>query len=108
MMLIASLLEFLTRWLASAIVIFVAICLYPSREKRVSFSGALLAALLGSIVYTFFYMIRLPLASLLALFVWLFVIKEIFDVGWIGAGVIAALIYLLSILVSLLGISTLL
>ncbi len=103
-----DLVRFLVAWLVSGAVIYAAVKLYPGRQERESFAACLVAALLGEIVYTAFHLVHLPLASLLALFVWLYVIKKMFNVGWLGAAVIAFLIYVLSAIVGLLGIPKLL
>ena len=101
-------LSFLVSWIVSGVIIYVVLRIYPGRQRMETFWGALLAALVGEVIYTFFYWIGVPLASLLALVVWLYAIRKMFGVGWIGAAVIAFLIYVFSAIVSLLGIPTLL
>lgn len=101
---LGKIIEFIIAWLISAIIIYIVLKIYPGKQKRENFGGALVAALLGEIVYSFFHIIGLPLGSLLALIVWLWILKKLFDVGWIGAAIIAFLIYILSLIVTLLGI----
>ena len=87
-------------WLVSALIIYVAVKIYPGRQKRENIGGALLTALLGKAVYTFFAIIHIPLVGgLLAFIIWLWVLKSMFNVGWFGAAVIAFVIWLLNALV---------
>jgi len=101
-------LSFLVSWIVSGVIIYIVLKIYPGKQRMETLWGALLAALVGELIYTFFYWIGVPLASLLALVVWLYAIRKMFGVGWIGAAVIAFLIYVFSAIVSLLGIPTLL
>ncbi len=92
--------EFLIMWLVSAIVIYIAVKIYPGKQKRENIGGALLTALLGKIVYTIFAIIHIPLiGGFIAFIVWLWVLKQMFGVGWLGAAFIAFLIWVLNALV---------
>ena len=101
--------EFLVMWLVSAIVIYIAVKIYPGKQKRENIGGALLTALLGKIVYTIFNIIfaviHIPIiggsliGGLIAFIVWLWVLKQMFGVGWLGAAFIAFLIWVLNALV---------
>jgi len=101
---LGSLLEFLVGWLVSSVLIFLAIKLYPGRQKKESFGGSIAVALVGYIVQKVLELLGVPLATLLALVVWLYIIRKVFEVSWLGAVVIAIIVYLLSLAVGLLGI----
>lgn len=105
---LGRIIEFIIAWLVSAVIIYIVLKIYPGKQRREDIGGALLAALLGELVYSFFNIIELPLGSLLALVVWLWILKKLFGVGWIGAAVMAFLIYILSLIVSLIGLPHLL
>ncbi len=100
--------EFLISWLVSGVIIYIVLKIYPGKQKRENIGGALLTALLGEIVYTAFHWLGLPLASILALPVWLYILKKMFGVSWIGAAFIAFLVFVFSVFVGLLGIPRLL
>ncbi len=100
--------EFLIAWLVSALTIYIAVKIFPGRQKREDIGSALLTALLGEIVYTFFAIINVPLGGIVAFIIWLWILRKIFDVGWISAAIIAFLIWALSSLVGLLGLPKLL
>lgn len=68
-------------------------------KKRALFSDAFIISLLGTILTTLFTIfIQYPLITLiLSLFVWLILIKRLFETGWLGAiavGILAIIIYL--------------
>jgi len=105
---IGRIIEFLIGWVVSGVIIYVVLKLYPGKQKMESLWGAMLAALIGEAIYTFFNIIGIPYGTILALFVWLYAIKKMFNVGWGGAIIIAVLVYIFSGIVSLLGIPHLL
>lgn len=86
---------FLSIWIVSAFVLLISAKLLASKG---GFVGALLASLLGSIVFYFFR--GSFLFSLAAVVLWLFVIRFSFDVGWIRAFLISIVAYVLAYLVS--------
>jgi hypothetical protein len=68
-------------------------------KKRALFSDAFIIALLGTVLTTLFVIfIPYPLIALiLSLFVWLILIKRLYETGWLGAiavGILAIIIYL--------------
>ena len=103
-----TLLEFLISWIVSAVIIYIALKIFPGKQQRENITGALIAALIGEIIFAFFNLIRIPFGNLLAIIVWLYALRKLFGVGWLGAAVIAILIYILSLIVSLIGLPHLL
>jgi len=99
-----AVLEFIIGWVVSAIVIYVVLKIFPGKQKRENIAGALLAALVGEIIFTLFNILNIPFANILAIVAWLWALRKIFSVGWVGAAVIAFLIYVFSVFVSLLGL----
>jgi len=99
-----AVLEFIIGWVVSAIVIYVALKIFPGKQKRENIAGALLAALVGEIIFALFNILNIPFANILAIVAWLWALRKIFGVGWVGAAVIAFLIYVFSVFVSLLGL----
>ena len=104
----SKILEFLVGLFVSALTIYIALRIYPGREEQENLVNCFAVALLGKIIYTAFYIIGFPFGSLLALFVWLWILKKMFQVGWFGAAVIAMITYILNLIVGLLGIPRLL
>lgn len=105
---LGSLVQFIVAWIISAVIIYVALKLFPGRQKRENIGGALLAALVGEAIFIFFDIINVPIGNILSILVWLYALKKLFGVGWIGAGIIALLVYIFSLLVSLIGLPHLL
>jgi len=101
---VGAILEFIIGWVVSAIVIYVVLKIFPGKQKRENIAGALLAALVGEIIFALFNILIIPFANILAIVAWLWALRKIFGVGWIGATVIAFLIYVFSVFVSLLGL----
>jgi hypothetical protein len=68
-------------------------------KKRALFSDAFIIALLGT-VFTTLFVIFIPyplIALILSLFVWLILIKRLYETGWLGAiavGILVIMIYL--------------
>jgi len=89
-------------WLVSAFAVWLALKLYPGKQKRESFGGALLTALVGALIFWLFSIAKIPLGTVIALIVWLYALKKIQGVGWLGAAVLAVLIYLFNALLDLL------
>ncbi|MEM2940568.1 MAG: hypothetical protein QW304_03335 [Thermoproteota archaeon] len=100
--------EFLVAWGISTIVIYLAVMTYPRKREKSDLVNSVVTALLGAIVFEVFAYLGIPLGGLLALIVWLFILKKMFKVGWIGAVVIALIIWVLNIIISMLGIPSLL
>lgn len=83
-------------WLVSAFAVWLALKLYPRKQKRESFGGAMLTALVGALVFWLFSIVKIPLGTVIALVVWLYALKKIQGVGWLGAAALAVLIYLIN------------
>jgi|GEM_PF-3162819 len=94
---------FLAIWVVSAFVLLVSAKLLAAKG---GFVGALIASLLGSIVFYFFR--GNLLFSLAAAVLWWVVIRFSFDVGWARAFLISIVAYVLASLVTSLGIPLLL
>ncbi|MEZ0346664.1 MAG: hypothetical protein ABWK01_08950 [Infirmifilum sp.] len=101
---LGTVIQFIIAWLVSAIIIYIVLKLYPGRQKRENIGGALLAALVGEIIFLLFDILHIPFGNLLSILVWLYALRKLFGVGWIGALIIAFLIYVLSLLTSFLGL----
>ena len=86
---------FLSIWIVSAFVLLISAKLLASKG---GFVWALIASLLGSIVFYFFR--GSFLFSLAAAVLWLLVIRFSFDVGWVRAFLISIIAYVLASLVS--------
>ncbi|MEM2466710.1 MAG: hypothetical protein QXZ47_05420 [Candidatus Bathyarchaeia archaeon] len=81
-----------------AVVLYIAGLIVVGR-KRALLSDAFIISLLGTVLTTLFAIfIPYPLITLiLSLFVWLILIKRLFETGWLGAvaiGILAVIIYL--------------
>lgn len=100
--------EFLVAWGISAIIIYLAVIIYPRKREKRDLVNSVVTALLGAIVFEIFAYLGIPLGGLLSLIIWLFILKKMFEVGWISAVVIAAIIWVLNIIISMLGIPSLL
>ena len=102
-------LEWILRNLAFGVVLFLvellvlAVVLYIAGrvvvgKKRALFSDAFIIALLGTILSSIF-MVFIPynlLALLLSIFVWLLLIKRLYETGWLGAiavGILAIIVF---------------
>ena len=86
---------FLSIWIVSAFVLLISAKLLASKG---GFVGALIASLLGSIVFYFFR--GSFVFSLAAALLWLLVIRFSFKVGWIRAFLISIIAYVLAFVVS--------
>lgn len=105
---IPRVIEFLVAWGISTIVIYLAVIIYPRKREKSDLFNSLVTALLGAIIFEIFAYLGIALGSLLALIIWLFILKKMFKVGWISAVVIAVIIWVLNIVISMLGIPRLL
>ncbi len=93
--------KLLIGWLVSAFAIWLALKLYPGKQKKENLGGALLTALVGALIFWLFSIAKIPLGTVIALTVWLYALKRIQGVGWLGAAVLAVLIYLFNALLDL-------
>jgi hypothetical protein len=105
---IPRVIEFLIAWGISTIVIYLAVMTYPRKREKSDLINSTITALLGAIVFEIFAYLGIALGGLLALIIWLFILKRMFKVGWIGAVIIAVIIWVLNIIISMLGIPHLL
>ncbi len=98
LVLIFALVWFFVSLLVLAVVLYIA-GLIVVGKKRALFSDAFIISLLGTVLTTLF-MIFIPyplIILILSLFVWLILIKRLFETGWLGAiavGILAIIIYL--------------
>ncbi|MFZ8854673.1 MAG: hypothetical protein ACO2OQ_00725 [Thermofilaceae archaeon] len=91
-----SLVKFLLGWLVSAVAVWLALKIYPGKQKRESLAGAALTALVGAIVFWLFKLVKIPFGTVIAWVVWLYLLKRLQGVGWLGAAVLAVLIYIVN------------
>jgi hypothetical protein len=91
-----SLVKFLLGWLVSTVAVWLALKIYPGKQKRESLVGAALTALVGAIVFWLFKLVEIPFGTVIAWVVWLYLLKRLQGVGWLGAAVLAVLIYIVN------------
>lgn len=97
-----ALVPLIVGWLVSGFAVWLALKMFPGKQKRESFGGALLTALIGALIFGVFAAVKIPLGTLIALIIWLFALKKIQNVGWLGAALLAFLIYIINALLGLL------
>ncbi len=90
------LVRFVIGLLVSAVAVRLALKIFPFKQKRESFGGALLTALVGAVIFWIFTAIKIPFGTLIALILWLYALKKIQGVGWLGAIALAILIYIIN------------
>jgi hypothetical protein len=85
-------------WLVSAFAVWLALKIFPGRQRREDFAGAALTALVGALIYwTFHSLIKIPLlGGLIAFVVWLYALRKLQGVGWLGALGLAILIWIIN------------
>ena len=93
------LIGFLISLIVSAIIIYVITVLFGENEGG---GTALLAALAGAIIYglAYFFLGNGLLAAVLGGIGWVIALAGLYDIGWLKAGVIALIIWLISAVVS--------
>ncbi|MCU7787638.1 hypothetical protein ODS41_06875 [Pyrobaculum sp. 3827-6] len=100
---VGSLAGLVVGWIVSTIAVWIALKIYPGKQKNESLAGAAVTALVGALVYWFFHSVfRIPFISgLLALVVWLYALRKLQGVGWLGAAALALLIWVINGIFSL-------
>ncbi|MEM4632853.1 MAG: hypothetical protein QW610_04485 [Pyrobaculum sp.] len=100
---IGYVLGLLIGWLVSTLAIWIALKIFPGRQKRESLGGAALTALVGALIYWFFTSVfKIPFISgLVALIVWLYALRKLQGVGWLGAAALAFLIWIFNSIFSI-------
>jgi len=93
---VGSLVNFLLGWLVSTVAVWLALKIFPGEQKRESFAGAALTALAGAIVFWLFRLVEIPFGTVIAWIVWLYLLKRLQGVGWLGAAILAVLIYIVN------------
>ncbi|ABL78512.1 conserved hypothetical protein [Thermofilum pendens Hrk 5] len=93
--------NFLVGWIVSGIAVWLALKLFPGKQKAESIPGAFLTALIGALIFWVFKVLHIPFGTLLAILVWLYALRKIQGVGWLGAAVLAVLVYLINALFGL-------
>ena len=85
-------------WLVSTLAIWLALKIFPGKQKRESLTGAAVTALVGGLIYWIFHsVIKIPLISgLVAFFMWLYALRKLQGVGWLGALGLAILIWIIN------------
>jgi len=85
-------------WLVSTFAVWLALKIFPGRQKRESLTGAAVTALIGGLIYWVFHaVVRMPVISgVLAFFVWLYALRKLQGVGWLGALGLAILIWIIN------------
>jgi hypothetical protein len=93
------LIGFLISLIVSSIIIYVVTALFGENEGG---GTALLAAFVGAIIYglAYFFLGNGLLAAVLGGIGWVIALGGLYDIGWLKAGVIAIIIWLISTVVS--------
>lgn len=102
------LIEFLIAWFVSGVAIYLALKIFPGKQRRETLGSSMAAALIGAVIFAVLNWLIPLVGGLVALVAWLWVLKNMFGVGWLGAAAIAFLVWLLSTIVGLFGIPRLL
>ncbi|ACB40769.1 hypothetical protein [Pyrobaculum neutrophilum] len=91
-------------WLVSTIAVWLALKVFPGRQKREDLAGAALTALVGAVIYWVIHaVVKIPfVGGVVAFFVWLYALRKLQGVGWLGALGLAILIWIFNGLFSLL------
>jgi len=87
---------FVVGWLVSAFAVWLALKIFPGRQKREDFAGAALTALVGALIYWVFHYLITLLGGLIAFVVWLYALRKLQGVGWLGALGLAILIWIIN------------
>jgi hypothetical protein len=97
---ISILLYFLVALIISTIIIYYVAKFFGAKD---SFTTAVLAALIGTAVYTLFYYVlgQGLIAAFIAGIVWLLALQKLYTIGWIRALVIAVFIWIVTSVVGL-------
>jgi len=99
--LVAAAVFFLVSFIVSAIIIFAVTKLFGERE---GIGTALLAALVGAIIYAlaYYFLGQGLLAALVGGFVWLLALGSLYNMGWFKALVVAVVVWIVSAVVGFL------
>ena len=98
MSLVSEVAGLVVAWLVSTLAIWLALKIFPGKQKRESLTGAAVTALVGGLIYWIFHsVIRIPLISgVVAFFVWLYALRKLQGVGWLGALGLTILIWIIN------------
>jgi len=96
--LVATAVFFIVGLIISAIIIFVVTKLFGEKE---GFGTALLAALVGAIIYALAYFLlgHGLLAALIGGFAWLLALGSLYSMGWLKALVVAVIVWIVAAIV---------
>src|SRR3990172_12731877 len=99
--LVAAAVFFLVSFIVSAIIIFAVTKLFGERE---GIGTALLAALVGAIIYAlaYYFLGQGLLAALVGGFVWLLALGSLYNMGWFKALVVAVVVWIVAAVVGFL------
>lgn len=95
-MTVGTIINFILGWIVSAIAVWLALKIFPGKQKAESITGAFITALIGAIIFWVFKVVEIPFGTVIAIIVWLYALRKIQGVGWLGAAVIAVLVYILN------------
>ena len=95
------LVRFVVGLLVSGVAVWLALKIFPSKQEMESFGGAIVTALVGVIIFWIFAAIRIPFGTLIALILWLYALKRLQGVGWLGAIALAILIFIINAILGL-------
>ncbi len=99
---LATVIVFFVSLVISAIIIYIVTKIFGEKE---GFGTALLAALIGAIVYAAAYYLLRPelgwLASLIGGIAWLIALGALYGIGWLKALVIAVIVWIIAAIVGI-------
>lgn len=103
MALASSLVGLIVGFLVSTAAVWLALKIFPGRQRREDLAGAALTALVGALIFWAIHaIVRIPLlGGVVAFFVWLYALRKIQGVGWLGAFALAILIWIINGLLGL-------
>ena len=100
---LTTIVHFLLVWLISAFVIWLSVKAFA--PGKASFAISAVAAVVGAAIFSFFGRFYGSLYTIIALVLWLFVLKSLFNVGWMRSFLIALGAWILAWIVGwLLGV----
>lgn len=93
--LLPTVMSFIVALIISTLIIYFTAKLFGEKEGMVT---AVLAALIGTIVYTLFYAVlgQGLIAAFIAGIVWLLVLQHLYSIGWIKSFAIAVVIWIVT------------
>lgn len=98
---VVSILTFVVGLIVSTIIIYVVTKLFKQKER---IGRAFVTAIIGTIVYSISYFLLGTgwIAAIIGGFVWLIALRGLYDIGWLKALVVAAIVWIAATIVGFL------